>query len=184
VDSRSAVVLVTGLQGSGKSTVGEAIARRLDAPVFAWDWFMAALTPFDGLQVAMNQMDAREYRAIGWALMAHAARQQLRQGSSVVLDGLARDEEIRAVRALAQECDVACVVTLLRCDDAEVQRARIEQRSRPIPGWHELTWDDVARARSRWVEPADVDLALDSTHAVATLVDAVIEKVRRAGGAP
>jgi hypothetical protein len=69
-------------------------------------------------------------------------------------------------------------VTLLRCDDLDLQRARIEQRSRSIPGWHELKWEDVARTRSRWSEPTDVDLILDSTETVADLIDAIIRRVQ------
>jgi hypothetical protein len=82
------------------------------------------------------------------------------------------------VRDLAQECQVGSLVTLLRCDDPAVQKARVEQRSRRIPGWHELTWDDVVRTRDRWTEPAEVDLTLDSTETVTELVDTIIRRVR------
>ena len=40
------LVLVTGLQGTGKSTVAELVADLLGAPVLAHDWAMSGLRPF------------------------------------------------------------------------------------------------------------------------------------------
>lgn len=173
----ASIVLVTGLQGTGKSTVAEGVARRLGAPSIAWDWTMAALTPFDAVQATLRGLDAVTYRSLGWALMFQCARQQLRMGLPVVLDGLAREGEIRRVRDLSGECGVDSLVVLTRCDDEEIQRGRIEQRSRGIPGWHELRWEDVARTRRAWVEPADVDLVLDSTRPVDELVAEVVARI-------
>ena len=140
---------------------------------------MAALTPFEGVQAALRQMDGSTYRAVGWALMLQTARLQLRLGSSVVLDALVVDDgEVAAVRALGREFEVDSIVVLLRCDDEVLQRQRIEARSRPIPGWHELKWEFVERTRRRWTEPLDIDLALDSTRQIDGLVDEVIEGLR------
>ena len=175
------VVLVTGLQGSGKSSVAEGVARRLSVPIVAWDWSMAALTPFDALQDALRQLDAPTYRAVGWALMLQTARQQLRLGSPVVLDALAREDNIAAVRDLGRQCGVPALVALLRCDE-ELQRARIEARSRGIPGWHELTWEDVARTRSGWTDPVDTDLVLDSARPIDALVEDVVRAVQLIDG--
>jgi predicted kinase len=172
------LVLVTGVQGAGKSTVAEGVADALGAPVFAWDWFMAALTPFASLQTALREMDGPAYRSVGWSLLTQAARAQLRRGVSVVLDGMARADEVAAVRALGSELAVRTCVVLTTCDDARVQRARIEGRDRGIPGWHELTWDDVERSRMRWVPPDDVDLVLDSSRPPATSIGAVVGRLR------
>jgi hypothetical protein len=140
---------------------------------------MAALTRFDGVQEALRKMDAATYRAVGWAFMFQTARQQVGLGLPVVLDALARDEDVRAVRGLGVELSVPSAVVVLRCDDEELQRMRVEKRSRRIPGWHELTWEDVARTRKQWNEPADVDLVLDSTQDLDAIVDAVVAHVHR-----
>lgn len=179
MDSATQLVLVTGLQGTGKSTVADALAEALGAPVFAWDWFMGALTPFDAVQATLRSLDGPTYRAIGWALMLQAARAQLRRGLPVVLDGLARDDEIGATRSVARDFGIESHVILTTCADARVQRARIEGRSRGIPGWHELRWEDVERTRASWTRPSDVDVELDTMLPVADVIATAIRAIGR-----
>jgi hypothetical protein len=124
---------------------------------------MAALTPFQPVQDALRSLDIDTYRAVGWALMLQLARAQLERHLSVVLDGMARDGEVQSVRTLAAEVHADCVVVLTSCDDITVQRSRIVGRRRDIPGWHELTWAHVERARQSWTPPRNVDVAVDTT---------------------
>jgi predicted kinase len=160
-DAVAVLVLVTGLQGTGKSTIAERCADMLDAPVFAWDWVMAAMTPFERLRETLEALDRPTYRAVGWAVMWQLSRAQLQRGRSVVLDGLARADEVTQTRSLAGEHGVECLVVLTTCDDPDLQRTRVEGRTRGIPGWYELTWDHVAETRRSWQPPADVDVELD-----------------------
>ena len=173
------LVLVTGLQGSGKSTVAEGVGDRLRAPVFAWDWFMAALTPFEAVQAAFTTMDVVTYRGVGWAMLLQQARAHLQRDLSVVLDGLAREIEIAMVRALAHEMDVPAFVILTTCSDPEIRRSRVEGRSRGIPGWHELTWEQVERTRRSWLRPGDVDLEVDETRSIEENVAIAMQTIRR-----
>ena len=160
------LVLVTGLQGTGKSTIAERCADMLDAPVFAWDWVMAALTPFAPFQETLEALDRATYRAVGWAVMWQLGRAQLQRGRSVVLDGLGRANEVTQTRDLAREHGVECLVVLTTCNDLELHRSRVEGRTRGIPGWYELTWDHVAETRRSWKPPADVDEVLDCSHSI------------------
>jgi predicted kinase len=157
------VVLVTGLQGSGKSTLAQRCAQAVGAPVFGWDWCVAALTPFESIQAAMRALDRDAYRNLGWAMVLQNARAQLTNGMDVVLDGMARADNVQSVRELAAEFGVPSFVILTSCADIDEQRRRIEGRRRDIPGWHELAWDEVKRSRDAWTPPEDVDLVLDTT---------------------
>jgi predicted kinase len=177
----SMIVLVTGLQGSGKSTVAEGCADLLGAPVFAWDWCMAALTPFSPLQEAIRTLDLETYRTLGWAMVFQAARAQLGRGLSVVLDGMARSDTVLEARDLADELGVPSLVILTTCEDRDVQRTRIEGRRREIPGWHELTWEQVEGSRQRWTPPDDVDVILDSTRPVTECLDLVAQALPSPG---
>ena len=52
------------------------------------------------------------------------------------------------------------------CSDASVHRARIEGRTRGIPGWHEVGWDHVERMRAE-VLPLTADrLTVDAMEPV------------------
>jgi predicted kinase len=154
------VLLVTGLPGTGKTTLAERVAPALGAPVLGWDWAMAALTPFGPVADAARSLHHAEYHALGWAMVCHAALAQLRRGMSVVLDGLAADDTVARVRTLARDHGGRAIVVLTTCDDEAVHRGRIDGRQRGIPGWYELTWERVLGTKGRWVPPGDVDLVV------------------------
>ena len=156
------LVLVTGPPGTGKSTIAEAVATRLAAPVLAWDWAMAGLTPFAEIQSVLDRLERTQVRQVGWSVLRSLATAQLRNDRSAVLDGTARTPEIDATRRLADELGACCLVIATHCSDPAVHRARIEGRSRRIPGWYELDWPHVADFLAAWQHPDRVDLDLDA----------------------
>ena len=180
----SMLVLVTGLQGTGKSTIAARCADLLDAPVLAWDWVMAALTPFERVQATLEALDRPTYRAVGWAVMWQLSRAELQRGRSVVLDGLARSDEVAGTRALAAEHGAGCLVVLTTCVDPELHRSRVDGRTRGIPGWYELSWDHVAETRRTWKPPADVDVVLDCGEPVEHNASRLRPLVRRSTSPP
>jgi hypothetical protein len=170
-------VLVTGLPGTGKSTMADVAAATLGAPVVGHDWAMSGLRPYPEVQEALDVMGLRGHRGVGWSILWALARSQLRRRQSVVLDGVARAPEVAGTRALARDEGVPGFVVMTECSDSEVHRSRIEGRQRGIPGWYELDWDHVARAREEWDALDDVGLVLDAVVPVAqnsaTLRDAL-----------
>jgi len=156
------VVLITGLPGSGKSTMAEVAGRALGAPVIGHDWVMSGLRPFPEVQDALGSMGTRGHRGVGWALLWALARSQLRLGCSVVLDGVARDPEVAGTRVLAAEEGAESLVVMTTCRDAGLHRAHVEGRRRHIPNWYELDWEHVEASRSSWVPPGGADLVLDA----------------------
>ena len=160
------LVLVTGLPGTGKSTMAETAGRALGAPVLAHDWAMSGLRPYPEVQATLDGMGLWGHRDVGWSLLWALARSQLRLGSPVVLDGVARAPQVAGTRWLAAEEGAASLVVMTWCADPGLHRSRIEGRRRGIPGWYELDWSDVARSRESWQEPAGVDLALEASDSV------------------
>ena len=158
--ARPLLVLVTGLPGTGKSTMAEATAVELNAPVLGHDWAMSGLRPYPELQEALDAMGLRGHRGVGWSILWALARSHLRRGRPVVLDGVARGPEVAGTRAVAREEGASSFVVMTQCADPELHRSRIEGRQRGIPGWYELDWEHVARARREWEAPDDVDLVL------------------------
>ena len=158
----SLLVLTTGLPGTGKSTMAEVVGRALGAPVLGHDWVMSGLRPHAEIQEALDTMGLRGHRGVGWSLLWALARSQLRSGSSVVLDGVARGPEVEGTRRVAREEGARSLVVMTTCHDAALHRSRVVGRQRLIPNWYELDWDHVARARASWIPPDDVDLVLEA----------------------
>jgi predicted kinase len=165
--ARLLLVLVTGLQGTGKSTMAEVAGRKLSAPVLGHDWAMSGLRPFPEVQAALDGMGFRGHRAVGWSILWSLSRAQLRRGSPVVLEGVAREPEVARTRVVAGEEGARSLVVMTSCPDEGVHRSRIEGRDRGIPDWYELDWAHVERARWSWRPLPDVDLVLDATDPVA-----------------
>lgn len=161
--ARRVLVLVTGLQGTGKSTIADAAASHLGAAVLSHDWAMSGIRPFPRVQDVLDDMDPPGHRPVGWSILRALAREQLRRGASVVLDGVARAEEITECRRLAQDETASFVVVVTDCSDRELHRSRIETRHRSIPGWYELDWPHVERAMATWEPIEEPHLVLDAT---------------------
>jgi predicted kinase/ADP-ribose pyrophosphatase YjhB (NUDIX family) len=159
---RRLIVVVTGLPGTGKSTVADVAAEQLGAAVLGHDWAMSGLRPYPRIQQVMDGMEPPGHRAIGWSILTALARAQLRAGRSVVLDGVARWPELAQCRAVARSEDARMVVIATWCSDREVHRSRIEGRLRLIPDWYEVDWEHVERALGDWEGPEEPDLTLDA----------------------
>ena len=88
---RSAVIqliVFTGLPGTGKSSLAEAVGRELGIPVFAKDWLEATLRR-SGFEPTKNIGYA------GYELLTTLAQRQLQLGQSVILDSVASIETVR-----------------------------------------------------------------------------------------
>lgn len=159
-------MLVTGLQGTGKSTVADQIARILSAPVLGHDWAMSGLRPYADIENALDSMEPSGRRVVGWSILSALAQAQLRRGSSVVLDGMAGSAEIDRCRHVADAESATFLVVMTECGDPEIHRSRVEGRDRRIPNWYEFGWDHVERSREKWACPDHVDLCIQATDTI------------------
>jgi len=129
--------------------------------VFSFDWVMGALTPFDGVQAAI-QPNRETFRAVGYSLLTNLAEKQLRNEQPAIIDCVTRMPVFERWQQLAQQYKsdlrvIECIVS-----DEAIHRSRIEGRVRAIPGWRELKWEYVAQARAEF-EPLDTKkLVLDA----------------------
>jgi predicted kinase len=156
------LLLITGVPGSGKSSLARVAADELGCAVLGHDWTMAGLRAFPPIWEQMEALGGTALRSVGWSILWNLSRAQLREDRSVVLDGVARAPEARTAREVALESGARCLVVVNVIDDVNVHRSRVEARRRDIPHWPELSWESVERSRTNFEPPDDVDLVLNA----------------------
>jgi predicted kinase len=172
------LVVVGGPTGSGKSTMADAIAADLGATVASFDWLMSGLRAFPEVWDAV-ELPVERQRSIGWSLLSRVAEQQLRRGESVVLDLVAREQPREDWEQLAAHYEAGFHVIECICSDLDVLRTRIDGRTRGIPGWYELNWENVERSRTNYVPLAEPKLVIDAVAPFAENLEAVRSYLQR-----
>ncbi len=158
------LIVFSGLPGTGKSTLAETLAKGFGIPVFAKDWLEATLVR-NGLNPII---ESNPPRSIGYELLTVLAERQLRLGQSVILDSVAGSQTIRSTwHQLSEQYDADWRVIECLCSDEALQRARLQDRKRNIPGWHELEWSEVERVKQYYLPWEGERLVLDMIHPLA-----------------
>jgi predicted kinase len=180
---RPRAILVCGAPGSGKSTVGALVARRLQAALLDLDTATASLTAVISAMHGTDDLDDAELvrltRAARYEALSALAEDNLAVGVSVVLVAPFTTErrDARAwedlQRRMARSGGDACLVWL-RIPADEVVR-RVEQRGAAR---------DLAKLRGDWPAGLDLDppavphIEVDALGAPAVIAEAVVSSVR------
>jgi predicted kinase len=152
------LIIFSGLPGTGKSTLAETMGRELGIPVFAKDWLEATLLRSDLKEVT----DIKSLGFVGYELLTVLAERQFMLGQSVILDSVASTESIRSAwRQLSEQYEADWRVIECICSDESLHRARLRDRKRNIPGWHELEWSEVERVKQYYLPWEGEHLVLD-----------------------
>lgn len=151
------LVVFSGMPGSGKSTLADAAGAELGIPVLATDWLLGALTPFGGRHFEDPLEMAEE-------VLTTLALRQLAAGQSVILDHPTEQVATRERwRSLARRAGAEFRVVVCHCSDPEVHRARLEGRSRGIPGWHDAgDWANVQQRLASFPSWGGEELSVDT----------------------
>ena len=155
------LIIFSGLPGTGKSRLAEAVGRTLAIPVFAKDWLEATL-----LRCGLQPIHAdKSLGYAGYELMTVLAERQMMLGQSAILDSVAASQTIRNTwLKLAQEYGAGYHVIECVCSDESLHRSRLKERRRAIPGWHELEWSEVERVEQYYLPWEGERLIVDMAH--------------------
>jgi predicted kinase len=155
--SDAQLIVFSGVPGVGKSTLADTVGSRLGIPVFATDWLLGALTPFGG-----RHFD--DQLGIASELLTTLALRQLSLGQSAILDHPSEAVSDRERwRGLAERAGAEFVAVHCVCTDPAVHRARLEGRTRGIPGWHDAgAWSNVERRLTSFPPWPDGTFTIDT----------------------
>jgi predicted kinase len=164
------LIVFSGVPGAGKTTLADAVARKLRIPAFSGDWLLGALSPFGGYH--LNNL-----AGIADELLTTVAFRQLQLDQSVILDSPAENISTRdRWRSLAESQGARLRVIVCVCSDASIHRSRAEGRRRQIPGWHDpAEWANIERrllSFQRWEGEA---LTVDSVCSLEQNLAAVLD---------
>jgi predicted kinase len=169
------LILFSGLPGTGKSTVAEIVGQRLGIPVFSKDWLEATLLGA-GITAAKETSDAIQYAA--YELLLTLARRQLAIQQSCSIDCVASQQSLRQqFQTLATDYHADWRVIECTCSDEGLHRIRLTNRQRSIPGYRELTWQQLLETKTRFVPWTHERLILDTVQPLMTNVTAALNYI-------
>jgi predicted kinase len=168
------IIAVSGLPGSGKSTVAEGIAEKLGLPIFSVD-------PIESSIIQSGIQRSFETGLAAYLVAESLAAEQLKLDLSVVIDAVNSAKEARDMwRNLAEKCHSKLII--IECGlNAELHKKRIESRVRAMHGIPEVTWKNVEDRRKEYL-PWDEDrLVLDTSGNIKNILDEALEYISSQG---
>lgn len=171
------LIVLSGLPGTGKTTIGKALAARYSAVFIRVDEIEHALMHRSGV--------GPEIGSAGYFVAFAIASSNLKLGNLVIADCVNPVPESRkswreVVRGIAgaQLLEVEII-----CSDATEHRRRVEQRAPDIVGFALPTWSSVqSHDYAAWIEPRlIVDTAVLEIEDAVKAIETELARMRAAG---
>lgn len=150
------LIVIAGLPGSGKSTLSEAVAKKLCIPVFSVD-------PIESAVIGSGFEQSFETGLAAYKVAAALAHEQLKLGISVIIDAVSPVVEARQMwQKLSTDHSARLIIIECINSDVELHQQRIEARVRNIQGIPEVTWEDVEKRRREYLAWTELRLTIDT----------------------
>lgn len=165
------LIVISGLPGSGKSTVSEGISKGLAIPVFSVD-------PIESAILRAGITKSFETGLAAYLVAETLAAANLKAGNSAIVDAVSGVKEAKQMwRELSTKLKARLVIIECTVSDKNQHQARIEKRVRNIHGIPEVTWDDVNKRAEEYIEWGEEKLVLDAINPQAVNISQAIEFV-------
>lgn len=137
------LIVLSGLPGTGKTTLARLLARRLTAVHLRIDTIEQALSP---------GADAAGIGPEGYRIAYAVASDNLRLGMSVIADAVNATQATRAAwESVARACGAKVLHVHVVCSDAREHERRVRDRRPDIAGHALPAWEKIVQMS---VEPA------------------------------
>lgn len=163
------LVILGGLPGTGKSTIGKKLAEKIKAVYLRIDSIEQAI------KQARHVTDEKDYDIgpEGYVVANAIARDNLEIGLTVIADSVNPINITReAWRHVAKIVNSPCVEIEIICTNLTEHKKRVETRESKISGLHLPSWQDVlSRDYELWqTKNTTIDTAINT-------VDEAVEKI-------
>ena len=165
------LVLLKGLPGCGKSTIGRALSKQLGWPLIDKDDIKDVLSPY-----------VEGAGGYSYDIMMSLARRQLLQGLNVICDSpLLYAMTYKRAQVIASEAGADLVLVECHCSDTEQWRQRIDSRKTSALVTHsQVDWEKMADYRRAVACEANYEirhplLMIDTVRDLETCVGEIVE---------
>jgi predicted kinase len=170
--SKPRLIVMSGLPGSGKSTIAERLAQRLRIPIFSVD-------PIESAMLKAGIAQSFETGLAAYLVAETLASEQLKLGISVIIDAVNAEEEGKDVwRGLANRYGLKLTILEVVVSDEALHRRRLESRVRNLHGFSEVTWERVEARRASWTKWQEPVLRLDATRDIEANVSEALRYIQ------
>jgi predicted kinase len=166
------LLAIVGLPGSGKSTIAEIVAQRLDAVLVSVD-------PVESAMVVSGLPSDWATGVAAYEVCREIAERNLDLGHPVVADSVSDSEPARDTwRRAAAATSCPLVVVEVVCPDPVEHRRRVTSRSRGFAGVPDPSWEQVQARSATYLPWTESRLVVDSRRDPGDVAGEICEAVR------
>lgn len=161
---------MTGLQGSGKSTVSKKLAGLLQATLLSVD-------PIESRIISSGIERSYETGYAAYLVAQQIAEVQL-SISSVIIDASNYVEEAQKMwETLALEKGVELIVVECINSDEVLHKQRLKNRTRGLNGFEEIAWADVEKRKTEHHDWQVEKFTIDTKNDIDPQIDSLVKRL-------
>jgi predicted kinase len=167
------LIVMSGLPGTGKSTLAQRIAKHLKVPIFSVD-------PIESAIIKSGIKKSFETGYAAYLVAEKLAEEQIKLASTVVIDAVNAEDEGKQVWIdCAERLKTPLIVIECILQDEKLHRSRVETRVRGLHGFDELTWEQVLKRRKAYTPWRRNILTLEMSNTVDVNLKTALDFIAR-----